>query len=388
MEVTFEKATTTDVKGFDVNKLIEQFGSSKINKELLERILKVCKLKDINEIHPFLRRNIVFSHRDFDLILDDIEKGKEVYLYTGRGPSSDSMHLGHYVPFMFTKYLQDLFKCKLFIQISDDEKFLIKGEYTQEEYYKMAINNIKDIIACGFNPKTTYIFINTDILKYGTIPKFYENTLKIMQKINYNQIKSSFGLTNSDNIGKSLYPIIQMVPALGSTFFKDKEKPRCLIPCAIDQDPYFRLVRDVLPKLKEKKCSLIHSTFLPSLAGNTEKMSSSETNKKNTIFLKDSLKSISKKINKSFSGGQETVELHREKGGVPDVDISFKYLTFFLDDDKKLQNLKEEYSKGNILSGELKKICFETIQPIILNHQENVKKITSDLIQEFLDMSK
>lgn len=43
-------------------------------------------------------------NRDFSQILDRCEKGKPFFLYTGRGPSSDSMHLGHMIPFMFTKY--------------------------------------------------------------------------------------------------------------------------------------------------------------------------------------------------------------------------------------------------------------------------------------------
>lgn len=46
---------------------------------------------------------MVFSHRDLGLILDKYEKGVPFFLYTGRGPSSDSMHVGHSVPFEFTK---------------------------------------------------------------------------------------------------------------------------------------------------------------------------------------------------------------------------------------------------------------------------------------------
>ncbi len=41
--------------------------------------------------------------RDLHQILDDVEKGKPFYLYTGRGPSSGAMHIGHLLPFMFTK---------------------------------------------------------------------------------------------------------------------------------------------------------------------------------------------------------------------------------------------------------------------------------------------
>jgi len=41
--------------------------------------------------------------REFDKILDRYEQGKPFFLYTGRGPSSDSMHIGHMIPFLFTK---------------------------------------------------------------------------------------------------------------------------------------------------------------------------------------------------------------------------------------------------------------------------------------------
>lgn len=66
-----------------------------------EKIEKLTK----KPLHPFLKREIFFSHRDLNIILDDYEKGNPFYLYTGRGPSKDTMHLGHLMPFMFTKYL-------------------------------------------------------------------------------------------------------------------------------------------------------------------------------------------------------------------------------------------------------------------------------------------
>ncbi len=48
----------------------------------------------------------IFARRSLNEILDAVEKGQPFYLYTGRGPSSDAMHLGHLIPFVFTKYLQ------------------------------------------------------------------------------------------------------------------------------------------------------------------------------------------------------------------------------------------------------------------------------------------
>lgn len=69
-----------------------------------------------------LRRKIYFSHRDLKQILDIVEQKKPFFLYTGRGPSSGSLHLGHLVPFFFAKYLQDTFNVPLVIQVI----FLIK----------------------------------------------------------------------------------------------------------------------------------------------------------------------------------------------------------------------------------------------------------------------
>lgn len=51
---------------------------------------------------------MVLAYREFDKILDRYEQGKPFFLYTGRGPSSDSMHLGHMIPFTFTKYVPSL----------------------------------------------------------------------------------------------------------------------------------------------------------------------------------------------------------------------------------------------------------------------------------------
>jgi tryptophanyl-tRNA synthetase len=85
----------------DYDKLIQTFGSKKIDNELLERFEKLTGKKP----HRLMRRGLVFSHRDLNLILDNYEKGTPFFLYTGRGPSSTSMHVGHSIPFEFTKWV-------------------------------------------------------------------------------------------------------------------------------------------------------------------------------------------------------------------------------------------------------------------------------------------
>lgn len=98
------------------------------------------------------------------------------------------------------------------------------------------------------------------------------------------------------------------------------------------------MTRDVCAKLKVRKCSCLYSKFFPALQGLHTKMSASDPN--SAVFLTDTPKQIATKINKyAFSGGQKTAEEQKLLGANLDVDIPYMYLTFFLDDDEKLQKL-------------------------------------------------
>jgi tryptophanyl-tRNA synthetase len=92
------------------------------------------------------------------MILNSVRSGKGFYLYTGRGPSSVALHLGHIVPFMFNKWLQDVFNVPMVIQLTDDEKYLYRPELELEQVYNYSRENAKDIIACGFDVNKTFIF--------------------------------------------------------------------------------------------------------------------------------------------------------------------------------------------------------------------------------------
>jgi tryptophanyl-tRNA synthetase len=116
----------------DYDRLIAQFGTQKLDAALIERFERITGQR----AHRFLRRGIFFSHRDLAFILDLYEKGSKFYLYTGRGPSSEALHLGHTIPFHFTKWLQDVFNCPLVIQLTDDEKFLFKEDLKLEECHR------------------------------------------------------------------------------------------------------------------------------------------------------------------------------------------------------------------------------------------------------------
>jgi tryptophanyl-tRNA synthetase len=91
--------------------------------------------------------NCLLQHRDPTM--------PPFYLYTGRGPSSEALHLGHMIPFVFCKWMQEAFNVPFIIQITDDEKYFHKdvgGGADLEDFTKLAYENIKDILAIGFDP--------------------------------------------------------------------------------------------------------------------------------------------------------------------------------------------------------------------------------------------
>jgi tryptophanyl-tRNA synthetase len=367
MKKTINKVTPWDVTG-DVNyeKLMKEFGTNLISDSMR---------KKMDKLHPLIRRGLYFSHRDFDKWLEAHEKKKKVSVITGRGPS-EKMQIGHLVPFLVAKSLQDEFDCDVFIPISDDEKFYIKPKLSFDDALKFSMDNILDLIALGFNPKKTFIFqdfVYTDIYRYSA---------QIAKKMTYSMAKAAFGLKPEQNVGWTFYPAMQAAHILFPQFYTGK-KHISVVPVGIDQDPFIRLTRDLAGNkdFGLEKPAALHAKFLPSLSGGA-KMSASGTG---TIYLSDSPEEIKKKINKySFSGGGKTIEEHRKKGGNPEIDVSFQYLKFLFEpNDKKLKKIYEDYKSGKMLTGELKSILIEKINVFLKEHQKN-RKNAKKMLKEFL----
>jgi len=391
-----------DVSGkIDYDKLVEHFGSIRIDGPLLKRLEDtIKKIGKVNELHPWIRRGIFFSHRDLTRILDMVDAGKPFYLYTGRGPSSAAMHLGHLVPFMMTAWLQKAFDVPLVVQMTDDEKYIWKGEYKDGDdnldYFRgLTRENAKDIISCGFDKSKTFIFSDCDY-----VGSMYPNIVRIWKAVTYATAQAMFGF-NKHNIGQPAFPAIQAAPAFPSSFpvvlgAGRGSEMACLIPCAIDQDPYFRMTRDVAHKLTPKshplggKPALFHSKFFPPLQGASGKMSSSDTN--SAIFLTDSPEEIKSKIMKhAFSGGHETAKEQKEKGADLDVDVSYQWLRFFLDDDEKLEKIGKDYSSGSgdyWATGMVKKELISILQDIVAKHQDKRKDVTEEVVDEWMAVRK
>ena len=366
------KVTPYEVSGeVDYDKLIKEFGVSRIDEKLLERIKKHTK-----ELHFMLRRKVFFAHRDLNWILDEYEKGNKFFLYTGRSPSG-KVHIGHLLPWVFCKWLQDKFDVELWFQFPDEEKFLFNQKLSWEAAQQFLNENILDVIALDFNEKKTHFLIDTIHANL-----MYKEACKIAKKINFSTVKATFGFNNNTNIGSIFYTAMQAVPSFLPSLLQGKNIP-CLIPLGVDQDPHFRVSRDVLPKLGFYKPAIMHCVFLPPLARIEGKMSASK--EETAIYTTDTEKEVENKIKKyAFSGGQPTIEEHRKKGGNPDIDVSFQYLRMFFEpDDEKLNEIERKYRSGEMLTSELKEILIEKINRFLREHQRKREKARK-LVDRFI----
>lgn len=405
MSSTENIVTPWEVKGnVDYEKLVKNFGTELITEEQIKRIYGLT-----GEIpHHYLRRSLFFSHRALDEFLDAYEHGEPVFLYTGRGPTSDSLHIGHTISFVFTAWLQKAFKCPVVIQIADDEKYAFKN-MPFSKIYDLGFENAKDIVAFGFDSELTYIFSNRDYRLQ--VPEYEIFVSELKTKISTREVSSIFGFDRyQENItkeqflellgdreyiskeellgqGKSTvamydWPFYQSAAAFSNSFphiFGNK-KAHCLVAYGIDQDNYFRMARDLADKLNLIKPYSIMCQFIPPLTGTQGKMSSS-TGMESSIFLTDSEDVIRSKIKKyAFSGsnGNGSMEDFLKFGGNSEIDVSYQYLKYFEEDDSELERVKTLFESGSpeMTCSKLKELLSNKLVEFTKKHQELRSKVS------------
>lgn len=363
--------TPWEVRGeIDYAKLIERFGTQPVDAALLERIRSIA-----GDVHPLLSRGVFYSHRDLDWILDEYEKGNPYYLYTGRGPSS-SVHVGHMLPWVFTKWLQDAMDVRLYFQITDDEKFLFRDFDRLADSTKVGYDNALDIIALGFDPEKTRLLMDSQLIR-----RMYPLALAVARRITFSTVRAVFGFTPSSNIGEIFYTSIQAVPAFIESVRQGREVP-CLIPCGIDQDPHFRITRDVAPLLGYPKPALLHNKLMPSLRGMNAKMSASDP--ASAIFMTDSPEEARAHVMDAVTGGRATVEEQRRRGANPYIcPVYHHYAYFFEWDPDHLKEVEETCLSGARLCGDCKAELADKVVAYLERHQAR-REEARDRLEEFM----
>ena len=195
------------------------------------------------------------------------------------------------------------------------------------------------------------------------------------------------GRVNKDVQKQVFSQIVDAISGLGySDIMSNPKHGTVNIPSATSKDK--GAIRMALLRLERKMGGMgllaPSSTYHRFAVGMTgDKMSSSKP--KTTLFLGDDVATAEKKIKKSFSGGQATIEEHRRLGGDPDKDVAYQYMMYFFEeDDSFLEEINQGYRAGKILAGEMKQMCIERATEWLSNLSEK-RDETSHLVERFFE---
>lgn len=288
---------------------------------------------------PIKSVNLIETQRGIDRF--DPAQPDKYYVYTGRGPSKGQFHLGHLPGLQVARELQEFLGTKTEFMISDDEKIFRDG-FEATEMEKNVSSTLVQLRALGFTEETTNFRINSR----GICEKEYALVIQMMKMVNVNTLSNIFG--EKENLGEYFYPIIQLLPC-----FKDKSK-QCIVVAGLDQDPFFRLARDLAKRLGYLPPIVIYVKSVPGLDG-SEKMSTSVESSL-PIFLGETQEEIDKKISKIKKVGAGSLEELFLKGADLSIDIPYRLLLLFDTNLENLELIRKAYTQGLFDADEISRL--------------------------------
>jgi len=323
-----------------------------------------------------IRRGFAFSHLGMEPIIECIARKKPFAVVSGLNPSSP-LHLGHKALFDVVLDLQKL-GADVYIPLTNDESYIDGKAETIEVSKRMAEEQIiPDIIAFGFIPERTKIYILTET------PCLYRFALSISRLVTYDMLKAVFGKESLINVGQIFYRgVVQLAQILLPQLPEFGGPKPTLIPVGIDQHPYILLARDIAKRIHMIPPSELVVKFQPSLLDPEAKMSGSKPN--TAIYLNDTEDDIRKKINRAYTGAVSSLEDHRKFGAIPEMCPLFQLLQYHYPDDMFVAKVRDEYTSGQMTTSELKIITSDFIVDLVKKQQTNRNVLSTEKIQCFM----
>jgi tryptophanyl-tRNA synthetase len=364
----------SNIKGFS----LDPFGST-----IVEDYERLCREFGIQPLKPLLprilnpsaamRRGVIFGHRDFERILEAMENGREFAVMSGIKPTGD-FHLGTLMTAREIVYFQQQ-GAIAFYCIADIEAYEDNG-IPFEESEKIAVNNVADILALGFDSRKGYIYRQSREGRVKDLAIIFSRgvTLATMKAI-YGERHMGLYLSALIQAGDILMPQLE-----------DFGGPKpTVVPVGVDQDPHIRFTRDLADRFHGKfKFIPPSSTYHKLIRALDGSYKMSKRNPMSYFTLDEDPDIIAKKIFYAFTGGRPTAEEQRKFGGNPDICPIFDlYLFHFFEDDKDVIELYNDCKCGNILCGEDKARLTKIVTEFVKEHNRR-KRQCIDRAREIL----
>lgn len=326
------------------------------------------KFKEKYSDNRYIRRGLIFGHRDFEKIDKAISSKKPFIMMTGLMPSG-RFHFGHKMVADEIIWFQKK-GARTYIAAADIESYLMR-DVSLNDARKIAIEEyLTNYIALGLDPEKTTFWFQSDY-----VPPYYRLADVSAMEVTHNELRAIYGELDTR---KTVSVLKQVADILHPQLPELNGKMATIVPVGADQDPHIRLTRDIAARLKHMfKLEVPSATFHRFMEGlQGGKMSSSDP--KSHIALSEDPKSARKKIMSATTGGRATLEEQKRLGGRPDACAVYKfYFYHFVDDDEEMQQMYDECRSGSILCGECKKRCAGMMEGFLKAHQKKMAKARS-----------
>ncbi len=397
-----------------------------------ERLMKEFGIRPFSEIidripnpHPLMKRGVIFGHRDYERIVDAIERGEDWAVMSGFMPSG-LPHLGHKMTMDEIVWHQGM-GGKAFVCIADIEARFVRN-LSVERTRELGELYVRSIIALGLKPKDCIIY-------YQTANGYVKDlAIELSSETNFSELKAIYGFNPETSLIRMFVPMVQAGDILHPQLKEFGGFKPVVVPVGVDQDPHLRLTRDLanrisvfsferiengvrvrsrrgkeyLERLKELEFDMrfyeghvdvfgdpkeierevrslevgmggyafippssTYHKFTTGLRGG--KMSSSKP--ESYISLFDKPEDGAKKVMRALTGGRATVDEQRRLGGNPDRCVVFELYTYHFADDRMLEEIRENCKSGKLLCGNCKKMLAEIVKEFLKDFQERVNAV-------------
>ncbi len=417
----------------DYSKLFEEFGISPFENVLQE----------IPSPHMYMRRKIIFGHRDYEQIAEAMRTGAPFSVMDGFMPSG-KVHLGHKMVMDQIVWHQEM-GASAFVGIADREAFSVRG-FSWQKCREIGVEEyILSLIAFGFKPDGLIYFQSG----CGSVKDL---AFELGAKVNFSELSAIYGFSGETGLSHMLSVATQAADILQPQLEEFGGPGPVVVPVGPDQDPHLRLTRglagkmnmfrveeredaktgrkylsvrgktaqkEALQELKKRipgKVKLYEEhidvleypdlsgleklvrevavdfggyAFIPPASTYHRFMSGLQGGKMSSsipesqIALTEDPKEGAKKVKKAKTGGCVTLEEQKKLGGKPEECSVFEVMLFHLiDDDKELLEIRQECVSGTRMCGSCKQLAAEKMHEFLKDHQEK-RELAREQLDEY-----
>ncbi|MBU2617571.1 MAG: tryptophan--tRNA ligase [Euryarchaeota archaeon] len=411
-KIKFDPWSTEDIE--DYSKLFDEFGVSPFEDLLAE----------VPNPHPYMRRHVIFGHRDYQSILDAIRESKPFGVMSGFMPSGP-VHLGHKMVMDEIIWHQQM-GADAFFAVADMEAHSVRG-VSWKECTEVGINEyVLSLIALGFEPPGRIYFQSKD-------PVVKDLAFELGVEANLSEMSAIYGFSGETHVSHMMSTLVQSADILQAQLSVYGGPKPVVIPVGFDQDPHIRLTRDLASRMRMFKVearkghisvrakhpnkeamhdiadriegdvklyaehvdiyggdvkkiesivraveiehdgygfyppSSLYHRFMSGLTGG--KMSSAIPD--SIIALTDPPGIAAEKVKKAKTGGRVTLADQRKSGGEPSKCTVYELLLFHLiEDDTHIAEIFTECKEGKRTCGKCKSLAAELMTEFLREHQD------------------